>query len=263
MTPASSGPRVALISGAGSRTGIGFATAEKLGESGMEVFITASSERIFQRAEELRDKGIRANAFQADLTQNDQLKALIDSVSRQTQRIDVVVANHGMTSVGHPMATTGETGSVFDLELQHFEFALDRNLVSVFNLLKHCLPFTRVSATGRIALVGSVTGGLMATRGDAAYATAKAALLGLTRSLALDEARYSTTVNLVAPGWIATESQTESERLQGLATPVGRSGTPEEVAAVIAFICSESASYLTGQMLTVDGGNSIAEERSV
>jgi 3-oxoacyl-[acyl-carrier protein] reductase len=81
-------------------------------------------------------------------------------------------------------------------------------------------------------------------------------------ALALDEAPHGVTVNAVAPGWIATESQTHSERAEGLATPMGRSGSPEEIASVIAWLASPSASYITGQTIVVDGGNSIAEERA-
>lgn len=254
--------RVALISGAGSAKGIGFATAKLLARSGMGVILTAASARVFEREAELQNEGLWVRAFEADLTEEQQVRDLIAFVRREADQLDAVVANHGMTSVKQPMDTTGETGTTAELSRHQFEFSLRRNLVSVFDLLKYSLPQLRDSDSGRIALVGSVTGGLMATRGDAGYAASKAALLGLTRSLALDEARYGITANLVAPGWIATESQTSNEHREGLGTPLGRSGTPQEVAALIAFLCSEEASYITGQMLVVDGGNSISEERA-
>ena len=87
-------------------------------------------------------------------------------------------------------------------------------------------------------------------------------MLGMTRSLCLEVARQGITVNAVAPGWIATGSQTEAERAAGLATPLGRSGRAEEVAAAIAFLCTEESSYVTGQLLVVDGGNSMQENRA-
>ena len=99
-------------------------------------------------------------------------------------------------------------------------------------------------------------------RADVGYASAKAGMVGLTRAVAVDVARHGITVNAVAPGWIATGSQTAHEHGEGLATPAGRSGSPGEVAAAIAWLASPGASYITGQYLIVDGGNSIAEQRA-
>jgi len=115
---------------------------------------------------------------------------------------------------------------------------------------------------GRLVFVSSVTGPVMATRAEPAYAAAKSGMVGLARALALHVATQGVTVNAVAPGWIETGSQTPHEYTQGLRTPIGRSARPDEVASAICWLASPAASYVTGQCLVVDGGNSIAEERA-
>ena len=114
---------------------------------------------------------------------------------------------------------------------------------------------------GRVVNVSSVSGPVAAYAGDVAYHAAKAGVVGLTRATAIDTAAAGITVNAVAPGWIDTASASDYEREMGAATPVGRSGTADEVAYAIAFLAGEGASYITGQLLTVDGANSVSEER--
>src|ERR1700733_14253594 len=116
---------------------------------------------------------------------------------------------------------------------------------------------------GRIVNVSSVTGPLVSNRGSAAYGAAKAAMDGMMGAGAIETARGGITINAGAPGWIAPASSSESERVAGMHTPVGRPGTPDEIAAAVCFLASRDASYITGQALVVDGGNILQEKKGM
>jgi 3-oxoacyl-[acyl-carrier protein] reductase len=252
--------RVALITGAGSPTGIGFATARLLAQMGAAVEVAATTQRSDERASELLSEGLRAHGSHADLTDPAAAAALVDGARERWGRLDIVVNNAGMTSVASP--GSAEAGDALELDAQAWRASMARNLDSAFYVSRAALPFMRDAGWGRIVMVSSVTGPVMAMQGEAAYAAAKAGMVGLARSLALDFAPVGITVNAVAPGWIATGSQTDHEREQGLRTPMRRSATADEVASAIAWLCTPGAAYTTGQCIVVDGGNSIAEERA-
>ncbi|MBU6379811.1 MAG: SDR family oxidoreductase [Acidobacteria bacterium] len=241
----------ALVTGAGSANGIGFATARALRELGAEIVITSTTNRIHERAKE-----IGATGFVADLTKEMEVKALVQEVSN----LDILVNNAGMTSVSSP-AQSSESNDVATMSLDDWHRGMSRNMDTTFLVTKYLLPHLRRSKSGRIIMISSVTGHVMAMKHQPIYAAAKAAMVGLTKSIALDEAKYGITCNAVLPGWIATEAISESEKSNGASVPLGRGGTPDEVASLVAYLASTEASYITGQAIVIDGGNSIREER--
>jgi 3-oxoacyl-[acyl-carrier protein] reductase len=248
--------RTALVTGAGSAEGIGFAAARELGLLGAAIVITATTARVDNRVRELEALGIDANGIVARLESPELVDAMVADLGSRKISPDIVVNNAGMIATGDDWAR-GDLSMPAD----HWRATIDANLSSTFYVSRALLPAMIERGWGRIINVASTTGGVGAARDDIAYAAAKAGVVGLTRALAVDSAIHGVTVNAVAPGWIATASQLESEVIEGTLVPAGRSGTPGEVGSVIASLAIPGASYITGQLVVVDGGNAIAEER--
>lgn len=255
--------RTAIVTGAGAADGIGFAIARRLFLAGMNVVLGATSDRIYQRRNELlalRDSDEseqRVVACVADLSEEAGAALIVEHAISEFGRVDVLVNNAGMTSVTDPQ----DPAEIESIGLGGWNHALKRNLTTSFLVTRAALPYLNESETGRIIMISSVSGPLLAYKGDIGYHAAKAGVVGLVRGLAVDVAKHGTTVNAIAPGWIHTGSATEHEDEMGRATPLQRSGTPDEVAALAEFLSSEGSSYLTGQMIVVDGGNSIQDEK--
>lgn len=247
--------KVCLITGAGSQSGIGFSTAQLIGTLGAKVLLVATSERIYDRAKELEVMGIEAKGYIANLMVRNQVKDLIGSIMKEYGKIDILVNNAGMTQVG-----SEEIFSDFaNLEDQEWDLSINRNLTTCYNVTRTVIPQMIRQNYGRIVNVSSVTGPVVSNPGESAYSAAKAAMIGMSRSIAIEVAKNNIMINNVLPGWIATASQTESEAAAALNTPIGRGARPEEVGHMIVFLASEQASYITGQSFIVDGGNTIQE----
>ena len=247
--------RVCLVTGAGSPTGIGFSTAKILGGLGGRIAIVATTDRIHERADELKAEGIDAKGYIADLMDRKQVKKLAADVMEEFGQIDVLVNNAGMVQVGMEEDFSG----FLDMTYESWDDAIDRNLNITFNVTKEIMPFMVDAGYGRIVNVSSVTGPVVSNPGEGSYSAAKAGVVGLSRALAIEFGSNGITVNCVLPGWIGTASQTEAEAAGGLNTPLGRSADAAEVANAIVFLASEEASYITGESLVADGGNTIQE----
>lgn len=246
---------VALVTGAGAATGIGFAIARVLGAAGHAVAITSTTGRVHERACELRADGLTAMSFVADLTVRAEVEALVAAVTAEFGVVTILVNNAGMASVREP-----ETLKPFvDWSAEEWRRSLEVNLTTAFHATQAVLPSLIQRRYGRIVMVASTTGPVNVNPDESGYAAAKAGLVGLTRAIALETAALGITANAIAPGWVATGSSLPGELAAGRHTPVGRAARPEEIAHVAGFLASPAASYITGQIIVVDGGNALQE----
>jgi NAD(P)-dependent dehydrogenase (short-subunit alcohol dehydrogenase family) len=246
--------KVVLITG--GATGIGLATAKRFSHEGAKVVIASRNESTGQDAvKTIKDAGGEATFIQTDVTQEDQVEALIQKTVSSYGRLDAAFNNSG---------TEGKVAYLADDKLENYAHIFDVNVKGVWLCMKHELKHMQQNGGGSIVNTASIAG-LIGFPGLGLYAASKHAVLGLTKSAALENASLGIRVNAVSPAVIETDMADRflggqpgelEETIAGVTAmhPIGRFGKAEEVAAAVTWLCSEDASYVLGQSLTVDGG---------
>ena len=244
--------RVAVVTGAGQ--GIGAATAHRLAAEGARVYVLERNAQAGEAtAASINDAGGHARAVACDVSLRAAVEAAVAEVVDEAGRIDVLVNNAGIT----------RDNLLFKLSDEDWSTVLNVNLTSVFLMCSAVQKHMVAAKYGRIVNLSSRSA--LGNRGQANYAAAKAGIQGLTATLAIELGQFNVTVNAVAPGYIATPmtaatatrvgvSPEDHQQMASERTPLRRVGQPEEVAAVIAFLASDDASYVSGQTLYVNGG---------
>ncbi|MCC6945021.1 MAG: SDR family oxidoreductase [Thermomicrobiales bacterium] len=245
--------RTALITGAG--TGIGAAIATQLAAEGASVWVTGRQEgNVLEVAAGIRESGGSATARVVDVRDSKQIAAIVDEIVDREGRLDVVVANAARAGL------RAYIGPLLEVSDDEWNDIIATNLTGVFFTAREAARIMVPQQSGSMILIGSVNS--FVPEGDVtAYAASKGGVLLLTRSLARDLGKFGIRVNGIAPGSTATENILEAIAQLGLSNdalstriPLGRQAAPEEIATVAAFLASDEASYLTGQMIVVDGG---------
>jgi NAD(P)-dependent dehydrogenase (short-subunit alcohol dehydrogenase family) len=240
--------RVALITGAAK--GIGAAIADRLAQQGMHVLIgDIDQKEAHAKAEELKSAGLTASALQIDVGDPASIATAFDTIDRQCGRCDIVVNNAGIA----------KTFAFVDFPLESWQAHLTINVTGVLLCAQHGARRMLRERWGRIINIASVAGMRAVGVGRTGYGTSKAAVIGLTRQMAVELAEHGITANAVAPGPVDTPMtrvlhSPEFRQSYTDAIPMNRYGTPEEIAAAVAYLASDAAAYVTGVVLPVDGG---------
>ena len=239
--------KVALITGA--TRGIGKEIALELAKNGFDIAVNYRSmqDDIENLKKEIEANNVRCEFVEADVSNFEQCESMIKETIEKYGRIDVLVNNAGIT----------KDGLIMRMKKEDFEAVIDVNLVGTFNVTRNVIPYMIKQKSGRIINVSSVVG-VAGNAGQTNYSASKAGVIGFTKSLAKEVASRNILVNAIAPGFIDTDmTKVLSDNVKegiNAQIPLKRMGTPKEVAKVVKFLASEDSSYVTGQVINIDGG---------
>lgn len=239
--------KIAVVTG-GSR-GIGFATCKKLASEGATIIITdiCDSEVAAPAIKELEDMGAKAKFYQSDVSDFASVTETVNAIIEEFGGLDILVNNAGIV----------RDKLMLKMEEQDFDAVININLKGTYNMIKATYKHFMKQRSGRIISLASVVG-IMGNAGQANYSASKAGIIGLTKSVAKELGGRNVTVNAIAPGYIATDmTDALSDKVKKSiddGIPMKRRGTPEDVANAICFLASDDSSYITGEVLRVDGG---------
>jgi 3-oxoacyl-[acyl-carrier protein] reductase len=237
--------KTALVTGSGR--GIGKAIADRLAAAGATVVINDITDAAEASAKELQEKGLKSLFIKADISSSQEVDRMLEKMNTELGRVDILVNNAGITRDALTLRMTDED----------WEAVINVNLKSVFYCTRAALKYMIKQRYGRIINISSVTG-IIGNPGQINYAAAKAGIIGMTRTVSKEMASRQITVNAVCPGFIETDMTAKiPDKLKEEAKkriPAGVFGTPQDVAETVAFLASDSARYITGQYLAVDGG---------
>ena len=239
--------KVALITGA--TRGIGKEIALELAANGFDIAVNCRSiqDSLEEERKEIEAYGVRCEFVQADVANFEQCEAMVKETIEKFGKIDVLVNNAGIT----------KDGLIMRMKKEDFEAVIDINLTGTFNVTRNVIPYMIKQKSGRIINLSSVVG-VAGNAGQTNYSASKAGVIGFTKSLAKEVASRNILVNAVAPGFIDTDmtkvlSDSVKEGINAQ-IPLRRMGSPREVAKVVKFLASDDSSYVTGQVINIDGG---------